>query len=159
MDQQMAESFMYVARLHFEAMARERKANALERIKRQRFYSPVRAPVDEAAAAFIRHITTPEIDPQLAAGDEELDWLIDSMDPASCPADELDRLVHECRRAGDVERAAYLLGCRDVRMRIAKPSQERLRLARGFRGINGASPLRGPPPFIPRSPCILPRPV
>lgn len=110
---------MYVARLHFEAMARERKANALERIKRQRFFSPIAMPIDEAAAAFIRHITTPEIEPQLAAGAEERDWLIDSMDPISCPADELDRLFHECQRAGDAERAAYLLGCRDVRMRVS----------------------------------------
>ena len=119
MDQQTAESFMYVARLHFKALARERKEKALERIKRQRFYSPVRAPLDAAAAEFIRHITTPEIEPQLAAGDEELDWLIDSLDPACCSADELDRLVHDCRRAGDAERAAYLLGCRDIRMRLS----------------------------------------
>lgn len=119
MNQKMAESIMYVARLHFEAMARERKANALDRIKRQRFFSPVVAPIDEAAAAFIRHITTPEIEPQLAAGAEERDWLIDSIDPISCHADELDRLFHECQRAGDGERAAYLLGCRDVRMRLS----------------------------------------
>lgn len=121
MDQQTAESIMYVARLHFEAMAWERKANALERIKRQRFFSPIAiaAPLDEAAAAFIRHITTPETEPQLAADTDGLDWLIDSMDPASCPADELDRLVHECRLAGDAERVAYLLGCRDVRMRLS----------------------------------------
>lgn len=119
MDQKTAESFMYVARLHFEAMARERKANALERIKRQRFYSPVRAPLDAAAAEFIRHITTPEIEPQLAADEEERDWLIDSTDPASCQADELDQLFRECHRAGDAERAAYLAGCRDVRMRIS----------------------------------------
>lgn len=119
MNQKMAESIMYVARLHFEAMARERKANALERIKRQRFYSPIAAPLDEAAAEFIRHITSPEIEPQLAAGDEELDWMIDSLDPASCQADELDQLFRECHLAGDAERAAYLLGCRDVRMRIS----------------------------------------
>ncbi|MGB9129750.1 MAG: hypothetical protein WCB97_08880, partial [Thiobacillus sp.] len=119
MDQQTAESFMYVARLHFEAMARERKANALERIKRQRFFSPIAAPVDEAAAAFICHITTPEIEPQLADDADDLDWLIDSLDPISCQPDELDRLFHQCRRAGDVEKAAYLIGCRDVRMRIS----------------------------------------
>lgn len=105
MDEQTAESFMYVARLHFQAMARERKAKALERIKHQRFFSPVAAP---------------EIGPQqLAAGDEELDWMIDSLDPASCQADELDQLFRECHLAGDAERAAYLLGCRDVRMRLS----------------------------------------
>lgn len=119
MDQQMAESFMYVARLHFEALARERKANALARIKRQRFFSPVSAPVDEATAAFIRHITTPELDPQLAAEADDLDWLLDSVDPISCAPDELDRLFLLCRRAGDVEKAAYLIGCRDVRMRVS----------------------------------------
>lgn len=119
MDQKTAESFMYVARLHFEAMARERKSNALERIKRQRFFSPVRAPLDEAAAAFIRHISIPEIEPQLTADAEGLDWLIDSLDPASCHADELDQLFRECHQAGNAERAAYLAGCRDVRMRIS----------------------------------------
>lgn len=119
MDQQMAESFMYVARLHFEAMARERKANALARIKRQRFFSPVAAPIDEAAAAFIRHITTPELDPQLATDAADLDWLFDSLDPISCRPDELDRLFIECRRAGNAEKAAYLIGCRDVRMRVS----------------------------------------
>lgn len=119
MNQQMAESVLHVFSLHFDALAREKKEKALDRIKRQRFFSPVRAPVDEAAAAFIRHITTPEIEPQLAADAEERDWLIDSMDPASCQADELDQLFRECHRAGDAERAAYLAGCRDVRMRIS----------------------------------------
>lgn len=119
MDQQTAESIMYVARLHFEAMARERKANALERIKRQRFFSPIAAPIDDATAAFIRHITSPEIDPQLSASAEERAWLIDALDPISCRADELDRLFQECRQAGDAEHAAYLLGCRDVRMRLS----------------------------------------
>jgi len=119
MDQQTAESFMYVARHHFEAMARERKANALERIKRQRFFSPVHAPIDEATAAFIRHLTTPELDPQLAAEADDLDWLFDSLDPISCRPDELDRLFLQCRRAGDAEKAAYLIGCRDVRMRVS----------------------------------------
>lgn len=119
MDQQTAESFMYVARLHFKAMARERKAKALERIKRQRFYSPIAAPIDEAAAAFIRHISTPEIEPQPAAESDDLDWLIDWVDPISCRPDELDRLFHQCRRVGDVEKAAYLIGCRDVRMRLS----------------------------------------
>lgn len=119
MNQKMAESIMYVARLHFEAMARERKANALERIKRQRFFSPAHAPIDEGTAAFIRHITTPELEPQHAADAADLDWLIDSLDPISCQPDELDRLYIECRRAGDAEKAAYLLGCRDVRMRVS----------------------------------------
>lgn len=119
MNQKMAESIMYVARLHFEAMARERKANALERIKRQRFFSPAHAPIDEATAAFIRHITTPELGPQFAAEADDLDWLIDSLDPISCQPDELDRLFIECRRAGDVEKAAYLIGVRDVRMRVS----------------------------------------
>ncbi|ODU50190.1 MAG: hypothetical protein ABS92_03885 [Thiobacillus sp. SCN 63-374] len=118
MDDQTAESFMYVARLHFQAMARERKGKALERIKRQRFYAPVAAPLDEDTAAFLRHINEPEIAPRLAA-EEELDWMIDSLDPASCRADELDQLFRECRQAGDAERAAYLAGCRDVRMRIS----------------------------------------
>lgn len=119
MDQQTAESFMYVARLHFEAMARERKANAMERIKRQRFFSPVHAPIDEATAAFIRHITTPELDPRLAAEADDLDWLIDALDPISCRPEELDRLFIECRRAGNAEKAAYLVGVRDVRMRMS----------------------------------------
>ena len=119
MDQQTAESFMYVAHLHFEAMDRERKANAMERIKRQRFFSPVAAPIDEAAAAFIRHLTTPELEPQHAADAADLDWLFDSLDPISCQPDELDRLYIECRRAGAAEKAAYLIGCRDVRMRVS----------------------------------------
>lgn len=119
MNQKMAESVMSVFHLHMDALARERKEKAFDRIKHQRFFSPVTAPIDEAAAAFIRHITTPEIDPQLADSADELAWLIDSMDPVSCPADELDRLFHECQRAGDAERAAYLLGCRDVRMRVS----------------------------------------
>ncbi|HRK77549.1 MAG TPA: hypothetical protein PLQ95_03330 [Thiobacillus sp.] len=119
MDQQTAESFMYVARLHFEAMARQRKATALEHIRRQRFFSPIAAPIDEAAAAFIHHITTPEIDPHQSASAEERAWLIDALDPIACQPDELDRLFHECQRAGDGERAAYLLGCRDVRMRLS----------------------------------------
>ena len=110
---------MYVARLHFETMARERKANALDRIKRQRFFSPVHAPIDEAAAAFIRHITTPELEPQPPANADDLDWLFDSLDPISCRPEELDRLFLQCRRAGDVEKAAYLIGCRDVRMRVS----------------------------------------
>lgn len=119
MDQQTAESFMYVARLHFDALARERKEKALERIKRQRFFSPVHAPIDEAAAAFILHITTPELDPQLAAEADGLDWLIDALDPISCRPEELDRLFIECRRAGAAEKAAYLIGVRDVRMRVS----------------------------------------
>ncbi|ODU49874.1 MAG: hypothetical protein ABS92_04785 [Thiobacillus sp. SCN 63-374] len=119
MNQKMAESVMSVFRLHVDAITREKKEKALARIRRQRFFSPIPEPIDEAAAAFIRHITTPEIEPQLAAGAEERDWLIDSMDPISCQADELDRLFHECQRAGDAERAAYLLGCRDVRMRVS----------------------------------------
>lgn len=110
---------MYVARLHFETMARERKARALDRIKCQRFFSPVHAPIDEAAAAFIRHCTTPELDPQLAADAADLDWLIDSLDPISCRPEELDRLFIECRRAGNAEKAAYLIGVRDVRMRVS----------------------------------------
>lgn len=119
MNQKMAESVMSVFRLHMDALARERKERALERIKRQRFFSPVRAPVDEAAAAFIRHITTPELEPQLAAEADDLDWLFDSLDPISCRPDELDRLFLQCRQAGDVEKAAYLIGCRDVRMRVS----------------------------------------
>lgn len=89
------------------------------RIKRQRFFSPVAAPVDEATAAFIRHITTPELDPQLAADAADLDWLFDSLDPVSCRPEELDRLFIECRRAGAAEKAAYLIGVRDVRMRVS----------------------------------------
>ncbi|MGB9128198.1 MAG: hypothetical protein WCB97_00980 [Thiobacillus sp.] len=119
MNQQMAESTMHVFSLHLAALDRERKEKALDRIKRQRFFSPVQAPVDEAAAAFIRHITTPELEPQPAAEADDLDWLIDSLDPISCRPEELDRLFHQCRRAGDAEKAAYLLGCRDVRMRIS----------------------------------------
>lgn len=119
MNQQIAESVMSVFRLHMDALARERKEKALDRIKRQRFFSPIAAPVDEAAAAFIRHITTPEIEPQLADDADDLDWLFDSLDPISCRPEELDRLFHQCRRAGDVERAAYLIGCRDVRMRVS----------------------------------------
>lgn len=119
MNQQMAESTMHVFSLHFAALAREKKEKALDRIKRQRFFSPVAAPLDEAAAAFIRHITTPELEPQLAAEADDLDWLIDSLDPISCRPDELDRLFHQCRRVGDVEKAAYLIGCRDVRMRVS----------------------------------------
>lgn len=117
MNQQMAESVMSVFRLHMDALAREKKEKALDRIKRQRFFSPVRAPVDEAAAAFIRHISTPELEP--AAEVDDLDWLFDSVDPISCRPDELDRLFLQCRRAGDVEKAAYLIGCRDVRMRVS----------------------------------------
>lgn len=122
MDQQTAESTMHVFNLHFEALAREKKEKALERIKRQRFFSPVAAPIDEAAAAFIRHVTTPELDPQLAADTTDaadLDWLIDALDPISCRPDELDRLFIECRRAGNAEKAAYLVGVRDVRMRVS----------------------------------------
>lgn len=236
MNQQMAESVMHVFNLHFAALARERKEKALERIKRQRFFSPVRAPIDEAAAAFIRHITTPELEPQHAAGAEldrfflrcrrpadvekaayefaarmipeaqggspfwanaarqvliaslvelqsespenwgfvdlskkltrpvgelaeaarlyfpealkalsdgqqnvtsagvlsylnaifrpaidaaDLDWLIDALDPVSCQPDELDQLFIACRRAGNAEKAAYLVGVRDVRMRVS----------------------------------------
>lgn len=119
MDQQTAESIMYVARLHFETMARERKAKALDRIKCQRFFSPIAAPIDEATAAFIRHIEAPELEPQPADEAGDLDWLFDSLDPISCRPEELDRLYLHCRRAGDVERAAYLIGCRDVRMRVS----------------------------------------
>ncbi len=119
MNQKMAESVMSVFHLHIGALAREKKENAVERIKRQRFYSPVTAPIDEAAAAFIRHITEPEIEPQPAADVADLDWLIDALDPISCRPDELDQLFLQCRRAGDAEKAAYLLGCRDVRMRLS----------------------------------------
>lgn len=119
MNQQMAESVMSVFRLHIGALAREKKEKALARIKRQRFFSPVHAPIDEAAAAFIRHCTTQELDPQLAADAADLDWLIDSLDPISCRPDELDRLFIECRRAGNAEKAAYLIGVRDVRMRVS----------------------------------------
>ncbi len=117
MNQKMAESVMSVLHLHIGALAREKKEKALERIKRQRFFSPVAAPIDEAAAAFIRHLTTPELDPQHAADAADLDWLFDSLDPISCRPEELDWLFLQCRQAGDVERAAYLIGCRDVRMR------------------------------------------
>ncbi len=119
MNQQMAESVMSVFRLHIGALAREKKEKALARIKRQRFFLPVHAPIDEATAAFIRHITTPELEPQLEAESDDLDWLFDSLDPISCQPDELDRLYIECRRAGDAEKAAYLIGCRDVRMRVS----------------------------------------
>lgn len=119
MNQKMAESVMSVFRLHMDALAREKKEKALARIKRQRFFSPVHAPVDEAAAAFIRHITTPELEPRPAAEADDLDWLLDSIDPISCRPEELDRLFLQCRRAGDVEKAAYLIGCRDVRMRVS----------------------------------------
>lgn len=119
MNQKMAESVMSVFRLHMDALAREKKEKALERIKRQRFFSPVHAPVDEAAAAFIRHITTPEIDPQLAAEADDLEWLFDALDPIRCQPEELDRLFLQCRRAGDVEKAAYLIGVCDVRMRVS----------------------------------------
>lgn len=119
MNQQMAESAMRVFSLHFAALAKEKKEKALARIKRQRFFSPVRAPVDEAAAAFIRHIAAPEIDPQPAAEADDLAWLFDALDPISCRPEELDRLFLQCRRAGDAEKAAYLIGCRDVRMRVS----------------------------------------
>lgn len=119
MNQKMAESVMSVFRLHMGALAREKKEKALERIKRQRFFSPVHAPIDEATAAFIRHITSPELEPQPAAEADDLDWLFDALDPISCPPEELDRLFLQCRRAGDVEKAAYLIGCRDVRMRVS----------------------------------------
>lgn len=119
MNQKMAESVMSVFRLHVEALAREKKENALALIKRQRFFSPVHAPIDEAAAAFLRHLTAPELEPQPAAEADDLDWLFDSLDPISCQPEELDRLFLLCRRAGDVERAAYLIGCRDVRMRVS----------------------------------------
>lgn len=119
MNQQMAESVMSVFRLHIGALARERKEKALDRIKHQRFFSPVAAPIDEATAAFIRHATTPELEPQPADEAGDLDWLFDSLDPISCQPDELDRLFLQCRRAGDVEKAAYLIGCRDVRMRVS----------------------------------------
>lgn len=119
MNQQMAESTMHVFSLHLVALARERKEKALERIKRQRFFSPVHAPIDEATAAFIRHITTPELDPQPAAEADDLEWLFDALDPIRCQPDELDRLFLQCRRAGDVEKAAYLIGVRDVRMRVS----------------------------------------
>lgn len=118
MNQKMAESTMHVFRLHMDALAREKKEKALDRIKRQRFFSPVHAPIDEAAA-FIRHITTPELEPQPAAEADDLEWLFDALDPIRCRPEELDRLFHQCRRAGDVEKAAYLIGCRDVRMRVS----------------------------------------
>ena len=119
MNQKMAESAMHVFSLHFAALAKEKKEKALDRIKRQRFFSPVHAPIDEATAAFIRHITTPELDPQLAAEADDLEWLFDALDPIRCQPEELDRLFLQCRRAGDVEKAAYLIGCRDVRMRVS----------------------------------------
>lgn len=118
MNQQMAESTMHVFRLHVSALRQDRRAAALERIKGQRFFTAgaVSLPLSADDRAFIAHIAEPEVRP---LQEEERNWLIDAMDPARCAAAELNQLFLECQRAGDGARAAYLLGCRDVRVSLS----------------------------------------
>lgn len=120
MNQQMAESTMRVFRLHVGTLRQDRRAAALERIKSQRFFTAGAVSVSPSPSAadraFIAHIAEPEVRP---LQEEERNWLIDAMDPACCAAAELNRLFFECQQAGDVEQAAYLRGCLDVRVSLS----------------------------------------